>query len=144
MGRGRPRTGQALRNGSGTHLEGGAADACAQRVALATVYKYSGIGGDRQCSCLSVAGPITPSSAGSIWQVFFFFFFLRLLSLPRLGVRHVHSWASETATETPISAAWLAARLTQRSRKSTRHQLGVGDGATQCTHCCKYTDPGVG
>ena len=29
--------GQELQNGSGTHLEGGAADACAQGVALATV-----------------------------------------------------------------------------------------------------------
>ena len=36
--------GQPVRNGHGTHLEGGAADACAQEVALATAYKYSGIG----------------------------------------------------------------------------------------------------
>ena len=48
--------GQELQNGSRTHLEGGAADACAQEVALATVYKYSGNGSDRQCSCLPVAG----------------------------------------------------------------------------------------
>ena len=50
--------GQELWNGSGTHLEGGAADACAQGVALATVYKYSSNGSDRQCSCLAVAGPV--------------------------------------------------------------------------------------
>ena len=58
----RPRMGQKLQNGSGTHLEGGAADTCAQGVVLATGYKYSRTSAARVQAVQSLL-PSIPSSA---------------------------------------------------------------------------------